>query len=240
MLSLYNSNSIMAKELTKISLKTVPNGYSLEVNGEGFMYFNEVDLLGGFMAHVGLQDTRTMERGSVLNCLFSAMMGEAYSNAVTTLKQRVALLTGKYEGTLEQMDNSIEYVNQAEKTIQALQSKIERLSEEVKALSQEQTDVSVKVKDYQTKINAVYKKSDEVMNSLANSATILKAMEETKKGKKNADKHADKSADESAHAPEDESGSTEVRKGKGGRNKKADEAVLREIEAQAKENPNLK
>ena len=35
----------MAKELMKISVETKPNGYSLDINGTGFFYFNELDLL---------------------------------------------------------------------------------------------------------------------------------------------------------------------------------------------------
>ena len=68
------------KELKKILLKTVPNGYSLTVEGTECMYFNETDMLAGFLTHVGLCETANMDRGTILSTLFSAMLGEAYAN----------------------------------------------------------------------------------------------------------------------------------------------------------------
>ena len=47
----------MAKRIN-ISVKTVPNGYVLKVgDAEDFLYFNEIDLLAGFMARVGALST---------------------------------------------------------------------------------------------------------------------------------------------------------------------------------------
>ena len=47
----------MGKKLKKIEVKTLPNGYALEIEGSrnGFFYFDEVKLLEGFMIHVGLE-----------------------------------------------------------------------------------------------------------------------------------------------------------------------------------------
>ena len=93
----------MAKEkhFMKIEVHTLPNGYSLDVDGTSYMYYNEIDLIAGFMAHVGLSETNYMDRGSILSALMSAMIGDAYSDAVTTLKQRVGLLTTQYTTTIE-------------------------------------------------------------------------------------------------------------------------------------------
>ena len=88
------------RNLMKISLRTVSNGYTLTVDESEFMYFNEVDLLAGFMAHVGLSETGYMDKGAILNTLFSAMMGSAYADSVTTLKQRVGLLSSQYDITI--------------------------------------------------------------------------------------------------------------------------------------------
>ena len=53
------------KEQKKLAilLRTMTNGYMLEVNDEGYMYFNAQSLLEGFMVHVGLErlDAMTME-----------------------------------------------------------------------------------------------------------------------------------------------------------------------------------
>lgn len=44
------------KKLTPIKVETVPNGYTLDVNGQGYMYFNLEELLKGFMVHIGLNE----------------------------------------------------------------------------------------------------------------------------------------------------------------------------------------
>lgn len=226
----------MKKELlNKIEVNTLPNGYGLSVNGEDFMYFNELDLLAGFMSHVGLQESKALERGTILSSLFSAMLGDAYADAVTLLKQRVGLLTSKYEATLQQMDRSIEYVNQAEKTVNGLLQDVKILEDKLKAVGAEHKSVKDSVDEAKKKVDEIAKKSEKVMNSLANSATIMKAMEEAKKGEKKADGEAGDTPEEApaGEAPE------KSKKGKGGR-KKNDEKLLAEIERQAKENPNVK
>ena len=42
------------KKTHKILLVTVPNGYSLEVDGTGYMYFTLPELVEGFFTHIGL------------------------------------------------------------------------------------------------------------------------------------------------------------------------------------------
>jgi cysteinyl-tRNA synthetase len=170
----------MAKEkhLLKIEVHTLPNGYSLDVDGTGYMYYNEIDLIGGFMAHVGLSDTNYMDRGSILSALMNAMIGDAYSDAVTTLKQRVGLLTTQYTTTIERMDKAIDYVTQAEKQIDSMLGRVKALEEQIKGTEQIHIDNKKIVEDTKVKLASIEKKADKVMDSLANSATIMRAMEE--------------------------------------------------------------
>ena len=41
------------KVLTKVTLKTVTNGYLLDVEGKGYMYFNERTMVEGICIHIG-------------------------------------------------------------------------------------------------------------------------------------------------------------------------------------------
>ena len=234
----------MAKEkhLLKIEVRTLPNGYSLDVDGTGYMYYNEIDLIAGFMAHVGLSETNYMDRGSILSALMSAMIGDAYSDAVTTLKQRVGLLTTQYTTTIERMDKAIDYVTQAEKQIDSMLGRIKALEEQIKGTEQIHIDNKKIVEDTKVKLASIEKKADKVMDSLANSATIMRAMEEAndaiqKKANKGS-KEPDKSGD--ADGKSAEPAADNKRKGKGGRNKAADAKIMKEIEKKAKENPNIK
>ena len=230
------------KHFLKIEVHTLPNGYSLDVDGTGYMYYNEIDLSAGFMARVGLSETNYMDRGSILSALMSAMIGDAYSDAVTTLKQRVGLLTTQYTTTIERMDKAIDYVTQAEKQIDSMLSRVKALEEQIKGTEQIHIDNKKIVEDTKVKLASIEKKADKVMDSLANSATIMRAMEEANDAiQKKANeglKEPDKSGD--ADGKFAEPAADNKRKGKGGRNKAADAKIVNEIEKKAKENPNIK
>lgn len=224
----------MAKNLLKLDVKTLPNGYSLSVEGENYMYFDLTDLLAGFICHVGLQESKPMDKGTILSGLFSAMMGEEYANAVTTLKERVRMLSSRYETTLERMDDSIAYVTAAGKQIDSMKANIEDLDGKIATVQKLQQTVEESVKDAEKKVGNIDKKSEKVLEQLANSATIMKAIEETKKTKK-----GEKTAEDDGGSSDPVEGTADVKKTKGSR-KKNDEAVIRQLEKKAKKNPNIK
>ena len=242
------------KELKQIMLKTVPNGYALSVDGTECMYFNEVDMLAGFLAHVGLCESANMDRGTILSTLFSAMLGEAYATDVSTLKQRVGLLTSQYNTTIERMDKAIEYVTQAEKTISGLVNRIEQIEIQLKATEADHAKNKKVVDETSTKLADIQRRSEQTLNSLANTATILKSLEESaesakgNKASKKGDagdedgKQPSKSKGKKAAKDKDAEcdGSTEKVKGKSSGRKRNDEAILNAIKAQAEKNPNIK
>lgn len=59
----------MKHHLPKIEVKTLPNGYSLEYQGQkpsnGHMYFSADDLLKGFMVHIGLHMTEQLNMETI-------------------------------------------------------------------------------------------------------------------------------------------------------------------------------
>lgn len=224
------------KNKPKISVQTVPNGYNLKVGDTDVMYFNEIDLLAGFMAHVGLGETDYMERGNILNGLMSAMLGSAYADAVTTLKQRVNLLSGQYQGTIDRMDKAIEYVSQAEKTINGLTNRIMALESQIRTSEQEYLKVKSDLKESSFKLSEIEKRANNVSNSLSNTLSIMQSLEEASKAaKENQEKNT---GDEGGGKP---SKSEEPKKKGGGGRKKNDAAVMAEIEKQKKDkNPKKK
>ena len=44
----------------RVTLRTMVNGYMLEVNDEGYMYFDDQSLLEGFCIHVGMNRLEAM------------------------------------------------------------------------------------------------------------------------------------------------------------------------------------
>ena len=75
-----------------IRLRTVSNGYALEVSEEGYMYFNAQSLLEGFCIHVGIERLEAMTKGEVRKMLKATMNGsiaKMLQAEVTELKAQV-------------------------------------------------------------------------------------------------------------------------------------------------------
>ena len=75
-----------------ILLRTMVNGYSLDVNGEGYMYFDAQSMLEGFMVRVGLERLEEMTREEIKDMLDSLKDGSAVKKLqaeVTGLKALV-------------------------------------------------------------------------------------------------------------------------------------------------------
>ena len=74
---------VSEKEQTKeqqrlaILLRTMTNGYMLDVNNEGYMYYNAQSLLEGFMVHVGLERLEAMTKEQIKEMLASLKDGSA-------------------------------------------------------------------------------------------------------------------------------------------------------------------
>lgn len=72
-----------------ILLRTMTNGYMLEVNNEGYMYFNAQSLLEGFCIHVGMERLEAMTKEEIKVMLCSLKDGSAVKKLqaeVTELK----------------------------------------------------------------------------------------------------------------------------------------------------------
>ena len=146
------------KNLRKISLNPLPNGYALTVEGKEYMYFNEIDLTAGFLGHVGMREVDYADRGTILSSLMSAMLGDTFTDAVATLKQRVSLLSGKYETTMAKMDDAIAYVNNAQNQIERLEKDIKNLQDGFKAALNENSKLKSETSSAFTMINEIQKK----------------------------------------------------------------------------------
>lgn len=62
--------------MKKITVQTLPNGYSLDFDGarhKGYMYFKEDDLLKGFMIHIGLNMTEQLSMDNIDDFLVAVM-----------------------------------------------------------------------------------------------------------------------------------------------------------------------
>lgn len=222
------------KNLPKIKVSTLPNGYALTVEDQEYMYFNEIDLLAGFMGHVGMREVDYADRGTILSSLMSAMLGDTFTTAVATLKQRVSLLSGKYETTIAKMDEAVAYVNNAQNQIERLEKDIKNLQDGFKAALNENNKLKSDTASAFNMINEIQKKCDEAQNTLANIKTVMMAKEEAEKANEGQDV-PDKSGDTDGKTADDGKP-----KGKKVSRKDKNAKIIEAIEKKANKNQNIK
>ena len=182
----HNSNKTlgtMAKKVfKKITVATLPNGYALNYDGQEFMYFNEVDLLAGFMARVGSGKTEDMEKGDILNALFDVMLGEKYARDITKLTTTVERLERKWSDRIEKVER--EYARVKEKTEQ--HDKMKMVLEETTTLVNEMRmgyqEACKPWEEYKSRINDIEKDTQRIETHFKSATTqadgLLKLTEE--------------------------------------------------------------
>jgi hypothetical protein len=89
------------KHLRDIEVRKLPNGYTLEFEGmkkAGYLYFNERDLLKGFMIHIGLEQNDELSMENIDDFLETAIKWHENEKAIAEiefLKSRVKIAEGK-------------------------------------------------------------------------------------------------------------------------------------------------
>ena len=89
------------KHLRDIEVRKLPNGYSLEFEGmkkAGYLYFNERELLKGFMIHIGLEQNDELSMENIDDFLETAINWHENEKAIEEieyLKSRVKIAEGK-------------------------------------------------------------------------------------------------------------------------------------------------
>lgn len=81
------------KQLTKVSVQTLPNGYSLDVDGKGYMYFTLQELMEGIFVHVGLHKLDWLDRDTITDLMTACATWPKEGDAI----QEAARLTAQIE-----------------------------------------------------------------------------------------------------------------------------------------------
>lgn len=122
----------MANEnLIKINVRNLPNGYALTVGSQEYMYYNPMDLLAGFMVHVGLQQTDYMEKGNILTMLFQILVGEQWEDNVNAMYGKINDMDSRLTGTLRRLDNAAKIGDKLEPRINEMDETISTLTESI-------------------------------------------------------------------------------------------------------------
>ena len=119
------------KELIDINIHKLPNGYSLTVGTQEYMYYNPMDLLAGFMVHVGLQQTEYMEKGNILTMLFQLLVGEQWEDNVNAMYGRINDMDSRLTFTLNRLEKTAKLGERLEPRINEIDETISNLTESV-------------------------------------------------------------------------------------------------------------
>lgn len=124
----------------KIEISTVKNGYTLDIDGQGYMYFNAGELMAGILAHVGMAEKEPLTNKDTLELLFDAMLGSEYAEKIANMRDNILNLEGEYSEKLEKVKKTTnrlrEYENMTDELtnrISSIRSDIRRVEDEYKA-----------------------------------------------------------------------------------------------------------
>ena len=79
-------------KMLAILLRTMTNGYMLDVNNEGYMYFDAPSLLEGFCIHVGMERLEAMTMEEIKEMLDSLKDGSAVKKLQAEVTELKALV----------------------------------------------------------------------------------------------------------------------------------------------------
>ena len=91
------------KKLPKIEVHSVPNGYTLSIEGhrQEYMYFSPEKLMEGVMVHIGLKMTDQLSAETITSFIDSALQWNDLKKSTAEIKRLKALLKAqqvKYNG----------------------------------------------------------------------------------------------------------------------------------------------
>ncbi len=85
-----------------ILLRTMVNGYMLEVNNEGYMYFDAQSLLEGFCVHVGMKRLEAMTKEEIKDMLKALKDGGVVKKLQAEITELKALVKEQKQELNEQ------------------------------------------------------------------------------------------------------------------------------------------
>ena len=90
----------------KVSVITFNNGYSLDVNGKGYLYFDVVELAKGLILHAGLgrtSPTTKFGRDALLKAMGNGSAERQLQLEINELQKKVESLTNKLYGKQKEL-----------------------------------------------------------------------------------------------------------------------------------------
>ena len=147
----------MKKVIKNIQLTTAPNGYTLKIDNNEFFYFNEVDLLAGFIARIGSGETKEMEKEDILNTMFNVMLGQKYAKEIDKLNDTVNRLTTIYTERIGKLSAEIKVIDEAIEKHATMKKQLELVTKMTKEMQDGYEDACKPYTEYKLRINDLEK-----------------------------------------------------------------------------------
>lgn len=118
----------------KIKSDTVPNGYTLTVDGKEYMYFTVAEYLAGVLAHIGMEQKDYMTNEEILKVLFDALLGTEHAKKLAKMRSDIQKLESDYTIRLELLDKTYKRVKDYEDLADGLYDRVAKVRKEVQDL----------------------------------------------------------------------------------------------------------
>lgn len=242
----------MKEKPIKITVKTLPNGYELKIGGQEFMYFNPMDLLAGFMIHVGMQEPKYMDNGNILTMLFHTMMGHEWEESVTALRTKVSNMEVSVMKTLSHLEQAASAGDRLEPQVNTMTETIRTLQDSIAKQKAENNESLKTVREMRKTANDTVNSCRNESKKLADSVgKINQFMADINELKKTATEHSENlekyerrirdtllKLEKDGHKilKEQKEQGDDAKPRKSGSRKRNDEAIIAEIDKQSSEN----
>jgi len=197
----------------KIEVSTVKNGYTLDVDGKGYMYFNVGDMLAGILAHVGMGIKDPMEEKEILEVLFDALIGSEYAQKIANMRDSIVKLEGELHEKLERVNKVISRLREYENIAENLNDRIDRVRADMREVENQNKEDKKLAAELTKAADSLQTKTNQLKEEIKTARQVLREIrlaeaadrkddEETEKKPEPKKKYSSKTAQEKADAYE--------------------------------------
>ena len=172
----------------KIEVNTVKNGYTLDIDGQGYMYFNAGELMAGILAHVGMAEKEPLTNKDTLELLFDAMLGSEYAQKIVNMRDNILKLEGEYREKLEKVQKTTNRLREYEKMADELTNRISSIRSDICRTEDEYKANKKMALELIGAVEKAHKTIAEVKEELKTSRALLREMNPPKKPMKEGKK----------------------------------------------------
>ena len=172
----------------KIEVNTVKNGYTLDIDGQGYMYFNAGELMAGILAHVGMAEKEPLTNKDTLELLFDAMLGSEYAQKIVNMRDNILKLEGEYREKLEKVQKTTNRLREYEKMADELTNRISSIRSDIRRTEDEYKANKKMALELIGAVEKAHKTIAEVKEELKTSRALLREMNPPKKPMKEGKK----------------------------------------------------